>query len=78
MLDRNNIEKRQATTINPQSNAICERMHQIVGNSLRILRNWHPPLEHMIPARSAASVQRIGQRHICHTRELQWKREDDI
>jgi hypothetical protein len=50
MLDRNNIEKRQATTINLQSNAICERMHQSVGNSLRILRNWHPPLEHMIPA----------------------------
>jgi hypothetical protein len=25
-------------------------MHQSVGNSLCILLNWQPPLEHMIPA----------------------------
>ena len=50
MLERNNIEKRQTTTKNPQSNAICERMHQSVGNSLRILRDWRPPLQELIPA----------------------------
>jgi hypothetical protein len=28
---------------NPQANAICERMHQSVGNSLRVLKQWNPP-----------------------------------
>jgi transposase InsO family protein len=50
MLERNYIEKRVTTVKNPQANAICERMHQSVGNSLRTLRNWHPPLENLIPA----------------------------
>jgi hypothetical protein len=51
MLERTDIEKRMTTAKNPQSNAICERMHQSVGNSLRTLRNWHPPLENLISAR---------------------------
>jgi hypothetical protein len=28
---------------NPQSNAVCERMHQTVGNVLRTLLNGNPP-----------------------------------
>jgi len=28
---------------NPQSNAVCERMHQIVGNVLRTLLHGRPP-----------------------------------
>ena len=44
MLDRNQIERRPTTAKNPQCNAICERMHQSVGNSLRVLRQMNPPL----------------------------------
>jgi hypothetical protein len=41
MLEQNDI---QPTTVkNPQANAICERMHQAVGNSLHILKQWTPP-----------------------------------
>jgi hypothetical protein len=43
MLHRNNIQSRCTTTKNPQANAICERMHQSIGNSLRVLRQWNPP-----------------------------------
>jgi transposase InsO family protein len=60
MLERNNIEKRQKTTKNPQSNAICERMHQSVGNSLRILRDWRPPLQGLIPAQQLVSKCQRG------------------
>jgi hypothetical protein len=38
-----NILSRCTTTKNPQANAICERMHQSVGNSLRVLKQWIPP-----------------------------------
>ena len=34
----------QSTSKNPQSNAICERMHQTVGNVLRILLHTNPPI----------------------------------
>ena len=44
MLDCNQIERRPTTAKNPQSNAICERMHQSVGNSLRVLRQMNPPI----------------------------------
>jgi hypothetical protein len=43
MLEENDIQRRPTTTKNPQANAICERMHQSIGNSLRVLRNWTPP-----------------------------------
>lgn len=33
----------QSTAKNPQSNAICERMHQTVGNVLRVLLYSNPP-----------------------------------
>jgi hypothetical protein len=37
------LNANQLTDKNPQANAICERMHQAVGNSLRVLRQWTPP-----------------------------------
>jgi transposase InsO family protein len=43
MLHCNNILSRCTTTKNPQANAICERMHQSVSNSLRVLKQWNPP-----------------------------------
>jgi transposase InsO family protein len=43
MLHCNNIQSRCTTTKNPQANAICKRMHQSVGNSLRVLWQWNPP-----------------------------------
>ena len=43
MLDRYDIQRRPTTVKNPQANAICERMHQAVGNSLRVLRQLNPP-----------------------------------
>jgi transposase InsO family protein len=43
MLDQYNIQRCPIKTKNPQANAICERMHQAIGNSLWILRKWTPP-----------------------------------
>jgi transposase InsO family protein len=43
MLQQYNIKHRPTTVKNPQANAICERMHQAVGNSLRELQQWMPP-----------------------------------
>jgi hypothetical protein len=43
MLHCSNIQSHCSTTKNPQANAICEQMHQSVGNSLRVLRQWNPP-----------------------------------
>jgi hypothetical protein len=43
MLHCNNIQSCCTSTKNPQANAICKRMHQLVGNSLRVLRQWNPP-----------------------------------
>jgi Integrase core domain len=43
MLAQYDTQRRPTTVKNPQANAICERMHQAVGNSLRVLRQWMPP-----------------------------------
>jgi transposase InsO family protein len=43
MLDQYNIQRQPTTVKNPQANAICKRMHQAVGNSLCILKQWMPP-----------------------------------
>ena len=37
------ISEPQSTAKNPQSNAVCERMHQTVGNVLRVLLYSNPP-----------------------------------
>jgi hypothetical protein len=43
MLEQYNIQRQPTTVKNPQANAICERMHQAVGNSLCVLKQWTPP-----------------------------------
>ena len=43
MLQHNNIKNVKTTVKNPQSNAICERMHLTVGNVLRTLMHVNPP-----------------------------------
>jgi hypothetical protein len=42
-LQTNGIKDVPTTVKNPQSNAICERMHQTVANSLRCLTYTNPP-----------------------------------
>ena len=37
LLVEHGITARSTTTKNPQANSICERMHQTIGNSLRVL-----------------------------------------
>jgi transposase InsO family protein len=37
------IISRVTTAKNPQSNAVCERMHQSIGNTLRVLSTLNPP-----------------------------------
>jgi hypothetical protein len=44
------IKDVQSTSKNPQSNSICERMHQTVGNVLRVLLYSNPP-QNMTQAR---------------------------
>lgn len=43
ILETNGIQDVPTTARNPQSNAICERMHQTVGNLLRALCHTNPP-----------------------------------
>jgi transposase InsO family protein len=43
ILEINGIKDVPTTVKNPQSNAICERMHQTAGNILRTLELTHPP-----------------------------------
>ena len=42
MLNRNGIEAQPTTARNPQANAICERLHQSVGNTIRTLLKIQP------------------------------------
>ena len=43
MLLRHSIRSADTTSKNPPANAICERMHQTVGNTLRALYSMNPP-----------------------------------
>jgi transposase InsO family protein len=43
MLHHSNKQSCCTTAKNPQANVICKRMHQSVGNSLRMLQQWNPP-----------------------------------
>jgi len=43
MLQRHNIHGHPTSSKNPQANAVCERMHQVIGNSLRALSTLNPP-----------------------------------
>ena len=44
LLNMFSVKDVQSTSKNPQSNSICERMHQTVGNVLRTLLHGNPPL----------------------------------
>jgi transposase InsO family protein len=50
MLQNAGILDRPTTSRNPQANAICERMHQTIGNVLRTLLHGHPTTEEQLPA----------------------------
>ena len=43
VLQRHGIQSHCISSKNPQANSICERMHQAVGNSLRVLTTLNPP-----------------------------------
>jgi hypothetical protein len=43
VLETHGIQDVATTVKNPQANAICERMHQTIGNALRTLIHAHPP-----------------------------------
>jgi hypothetical protein len=43
MLAQYDIQRQPTTVKNLQANAICKHMHQVVGNSLCVLRQWTPP-----------------------------------
>jgi transposase InsO family protein len=43
VLQRHGIHAQPTSVKNPQANAICERMHQAVGNALRVFTSVHPP-----------------------------------
>ena len=43
VLDKYGIRKHPTSVKAPQANAICERMHQTVGNSLRAMAHLQPP-----------------------------------
>ena len=43
LLQQCGIQSKPTTSRNPTANAICERMHQTVGNVLRVLVHAHPP-----------------------------------
>jgi len=44
VLRRRGVKPSASTVKNPQSNAVCERLHQSIGNTLRVL-NYNPPPE---------------------------------
>jgi transposase InsO family protein len=44
MLVMNRIKDETTTVKNPQANAICERFHQSISNSLRVMLKAHPPI----------------------------------
>ena len=43
MLTRHHIHRHPITAKNPQANSVCERMHQTIGNTLRVLSTLNPP-----------------------------------
>jgi hypothetical protein len=43
MLNRIHIHRHPISAKNPRANSVCERMHQTIGNSLRVLSILHPP-----------------------------------
>jgi hypothetical protein len=66
LLELFNIKDVCSTSKNPQSNAICERMHQTVGNVLRTLVHAHPP-QNMTQARDIIDDALATAMHAMHT-----------
>jgi hypothetical protein len=66
---RNKEDKDIPTTSkNPQANAICERMHQTVGNVLRTLLHGQPP-QHVTGTRAKEFIDKALSitMHAMHT-----------
>ena len=42
MLQKNGVHSAGSTVKTPQSNTVCKRLHQSIGNTLRVL-NFNPP-----------------------------------
>jgi hypothetical protein len=40
---RLHVHRHPTSTKNPQANSVCKRMHQTIGNSLRVLSTLNPP-----------------------------------
>ena len=45
MLVLNGIKNGTITVKSPQTNATCERLHQSISNSPKIMLNAHPPIK---------------------------------
>ena len=65
MLQTNGIHDVPTTVKNPQANAICERMHQTMTNSLRSLFITHQPqlpqqVNHLIDTALATTMYGIN------------------
>ena len=61
-----NIKHTQSTNKNPQSNSICEIMHQTVGNILRTLIYSNPP-QNMTQARDIIDAALATAMHAMRT-----------
>ena len=65
MLVLNGIKDVTTTTVkNPQANAICERLHQSISNSLRVMLKAHPPIKEF-------QVQNIVDTSLLHHMQLE-------
>ena len=61
MFRQNGITDKPTTAKNPQANSVCERVHQCVGNTLRILSSTQPPAgiqdaEHLVDTALATAM----------------------
>jgi transposase InsO family protein len=54
VLRKRGVKPAGTTVKNPQANAVCERLHQSVGNTLRVL-NYNPP-----PATEVEAAERVN------------------
>ena len=56
-----------STSKNPQSNAVCERMHQTVENVLRTMIHSHPPRLNMAQAKDIVDAALATAMHAMRT-----------
>jgi transposase InsO family protein len=70
VLRRRGVKPSASTVKNPQSNAVCERLHQSIGNTLRALNYNPPPLSEIEAAErvnSALQIAAYAARTAIHT-----------